>query len=257
MDEPIMKYPILENDLDDEAFIEPSKVIARRDVPEHCVICFFRDIIEKVSSEHHAKIAAQNSWEDGPHPIYEMEYKARRLAYYHPGIGSAQSVGLLEEAIAFGCRKFIACGGCGVLDKQIGLGHLICVEAAVRDEGASYHYLSPGREAKSNAAVLQSIKKVLADKGIPHVVAKTWSTDAPYRETRSRIARRKSEGCVVVDMEAAGMIAVAGYRKVSFGHIMYGGDDLSGSEWDNRDWQMQSQVRENLFWLSAEAVFSL
>jgi hypothetical protein len=58
-------------------------------------------------------------------------------------------------------------------------------------------------------------------------------------------------------MEAAGMIAVARFRNVAFGQILYGGDDLSGSNWDNRDWQNKSQIRENLFWLCADAVLSL
>ena len=56
------------------------------------------------------------------------------------------AAGLLEEMIAWGCRKFIACGGCGVLAQEIAVGHLILVTSAVRDEGVSYHYLPPARE---------------------------------------------------------------------------------------------------------------
>ena len=44
---------------------------------------------------------------------------------------------------------------------------------------------------------------------------------------------------------------------VSDGQILYGGDDLSGEEWDHRDWQSRSDVRENLFWLAAEACLRL
>ena len=62
---------------------------------------------------------------------------------------------------------------------------------------------------------------------------------------------------MVVDMEAAGMMAVAKFRGVPFGQVVYGGDDLSGSEWDNRSWQSKADVRESLFWLCADAVLSL
>ncbi|MGD8752338.1 MAG: hypothetical protein PVG14_12985, partial [Anaerolineales bacterium] len=65
------------------------------------------------------------------------------------------------------------------------------------------------------------------------------------------------EGCLVVEMEAAGMMAVAQYRKVPFGQILYAGDDLSGAEWDHRGWQSRSDVRERLFWLSADAVLAM
>src|SRR5512134_3027045 len=113
-----MTYPILEFDPAPEAFIEPSKVIRSRDVPEHCVICFFKEVIDKVVDEYHAKVAVENRWEDGPHCIYEISYRDQRLAFFHPGVGAPLAAGLLEEVIAFGCRKFIACGGCGVLESM-------------------------------------------------------------------------------------------------------------------------------------------
>jgi hypothetical protein len=55
-----MTYPILEHDPMREAFIEPSKVNKKRNMPEHCVICFFMDIIEKVASEHAAQALVEN-----------------------------------------------------------------------------------------------------------------------------------------------------------------------------------------------------
>src|SRR5512137_1033803 len=119
-----MTYPILEFDPAREALIEPSKVIRPREVPEHCVICFFKEVIDKVAFEHAAKVAAEARWEDGPHAFYEIGFKGRPLAFFHPGIGAPFAAGLLEEAIAFGCRKFIACGGAGVLNEAIAVGHL-------------------------------------------------------------------------------------------------------------------------------------
>jgi uridine phosphorylase len=116
-----MSYPILEYDPTAEAFIEPSQVAGKRDMPERCVICFFMDVIKKVLSERDATVLVENRWEDGPHPVYEIVHKGQRLAFFHPGIGSALSAALLEEVIAFGCRKFVACGGCGVLKDQTAL----------------------------------------------------------------------------------------------------------------------------------------
>jgi uridine phosphorylase len=254
---PQMSYPILEYDPSPEAFIEPSKVIRKRDMPECCVICFFMDVVEKVVSEHDARVLAENPWEDGPHPVYELAYRGQRLAFLHPGIGSALAGGILEEVIAFGCSKFIACGGCGVLEKEIAPGHLIVVSAAVRDEGVSYHYLPPAREVQAESSALESLIRILNEQRIPYLVGKTWTTDAPYRETNAKIRKRREEGCLAVEMEAAGMMAVSKYRDVPFGQVLYAGDDLSGPEWDNRDWQSRSDVRERLFWLAADAVLSI
>lgn len=252
-----MSYPILEHDPVRQAFIEPSRVIRPRDVPEHCVICFFREVIEKVAEEQHARILVENRWEDGPHPLYEIAYRGQRLAFFHPGIGAPLSASLLEEVIAFGCRKFVACGGCGVLEVEIAVGSLVVVSGAVRDEGVSYHYLPPGREVAASPEGMEALIKSLDERGLPYKLGKTWTTDAPYRETVERIARRKAEGCLVVEMEAAGMMAVAQFRGAAFGQVLYGGDDLSGAEWDDRAWRSRAEVRESLFWLCADACFRL
>src|SRR5439155_16898478 len=110
-----MTFPILEHDPTRAALIEPARVLQPRDVPRHCVICFFTEVIDKLVAEHSATVLARNTWEDGPHPLYEIDYHGQRLAFMHPGVGAPIAVGLLEDAIAFGCLAFIACGGCGVL----------------------------------------------------------------------------------------------------------------------------------------------
>jgi len=252
-----MTYPILEFDPAPKAFIEPSKVIRPRDVPEHCVICFFKEVIDKVVAEYNAKVAVENRWEDGQHCVYEISYRDQRLSFFHPGVGAPIAAGLLEEVIAFGCRKFVACGGCGVLEKDIAVGHIIVASGAVRDEGLSYHYLPPAREVVANELGIQALVKTLDSRGVPYRLGKTWTTDAPYRETPNKIARRKEDGCIVVEMESAALMAVAQFRNVVFGQALYGGDDLSGVKWDSRYWQSRSDIRESLFWLCADACLTL
>ena len=47
-----MNLPLLDHDLAPEAITKPGRHIQPRDVPEHCVICFFHDVLNKVISEH-------------------------------------------------------------------------------------------------------------------------------------------------------------------------------------------------------------
>jgi len=214
-------------------------------------------VIKKIVNEEHAKIVATNHWEGGPHHLYEIEYQGKRLAFIHPDVGGPMAAGILEDEIAYGCRKFIVRGGCGVLEKGIAVGHLIVISSAVRDEGASYHYLPPGCEVIANPRGIAALETVLKQKGLPYIVGKTWTTDAPYTETSAKVATRRREGCLTVEMEAASFMAVAEFRKVILGQVLYGGDDLGGDEWSDRDWVLQHDVRENLFWLSAEAYLRL
>lgn len=249
--------PILENDTVSASKLEPSRIIAPREVPEHCVISFFREVNEKVATEKQAKVAVANRWEDGEHPLYEIEHRGRRLAFFHPGVGAPLAAGLLEEVIAFGCKKFVVIGGAGVLEKGLAVGKLILVESAVRDEGVSYHYLAPDREIQAQQPALAAIRAALVTRRVPFVNGKTWTTDAPYRETQAVIDARRAEGCLTVEMEAAALLAVAQFRKVLLGQILYAGDDLSGENWDNRGWQSRQEVRENLFWLAADACLEM
>jgi len=252
-----MTFPILEFDPAREALIEPSKYIRAGNPPEHCVICFFQEVIDKVIDEHAADIVVENRSEIGPHPVYEIDYQGQRLAFFHPGVGAPLAVALLEEVIAFGCRKFIVCGGAGVLNRDMAVGHLVVVSDAVRDEGVSYHYLPPTRQVTAHIDGVNALVSLLSSRGLPHIVGKTWTTDAIYRETAQKIYARRAEGCLTVEMEAASLMAVAQFRSVVLGQVLYGGDDLSGAEWDNRDWQSRTSIRESLFWLCADACLSL
>jgi len=251
------QYPILEFDPVATAVIEPSRCVESQDMPEHCVICFFREAIARLKRSSQAREIASMRSEMGRHPIYELSVQGHRLAVFPGGVGAPLAAGMLEEVIAKGCCKFVVCGGAGVLDRQIAVGHLIVPTSAVRDEGTSYHYLPPAREVATDAIALAAVERVLQAHGVPYLRAKTWTTDAFYRETPAKVELRKSEGCLSVEMEAAALMAVAQFRGVPLAVILYGGDDVSGNDWDGRGWQSRRAVRENLFWLAAEACLEL
>ena len=88
-------------------------------------------------------------------------------------------------------------------------------------------------------------------------MGKTWTTDGLYRETPDRVTRRRRQGCLTVEMEAAALFAVAAWRSISFGQILFAGDDLSGDEWDHRDFVHAVDVQQLLFDLAADTVCEL
>jgi uridine phosphorylase len=249
--------PILEFDPAATAVIEPSAILAPEDVPSNVVLCFFREVIDKVVTTHAVAERSPFKAEHGIHPFWELEWEGRRFGVFHPGVGAPLAAGFLEEAIAKGCRSFVACGGAGSLVPDLTMGHVVVPTSAIRDEGTSYHYLPPGRSVAPSADAVEAIVATLDAHGVPYVTGPTWTTDALYRETRDRVRRRTAEGCITVEMEAAGFFAVAAFRGVTFGQILYAGDDLSGDAWDERGWLGHEDGRERLFWLAAEAVLRL
>jgi len=249
--------PLLEFDDAVPAFIDPSAQVRRREVPPACVVTFFGDSVRRLIEGGRARIITRNAWEDGPHPVLELEHQGHRLAVLHSGVGAPLAGALLEEVIAMGCRAFVVCGGAGALRPEVTLGHVVVVESALRDEGTSHHYLAPSRYVTADPVATAILKDTLAQHDVPFITGRTWTTDAPYRETPGKIAARRQEGCVTVEMEAAALAAVASFRGVPLAQVLYGGDDLSGQTWDHRSWQTQAEVRDNLLDLAATAALRL
>jgi len=170
--------------------------------------------------EKQARFLVNSKTEMGYHPLYEIDFQGERLAFFHPGVGAPLAAALLEEMIARGCQKFIACGGCGVLDKNIAVGHLLVPVWALRDEGTSYHYLPPSWEVEADPYALAAIERVLQRHEIHYLRTKTWTMDAIYRETEDKVKAYLEEGCLAVEMEVAAFFAVAQFRNVYFGQIL-------------------------------------
>ncbi len=250
-------YPILEFDPSPRAVIEPHCTRPGEPPPQACVVCFFGEVLRKLARQKRLRRLMTLRSEMGPHHLYEFEVDGRRLGLFPGAVGAPLAAGLLDEVICYGCRSFIACGGAGVLDREIAVGHVVVPVSAVRDEGTSYHYMPPSREVEPSPRAVEAIERTLIERSVPYVKGKTWTTDAFYRETPAKVALRKAEGCVTVEMEAAAFFAVAQFRNVTFGQMLYGGDDVSGEEWDTRNWHTRTSAREALFWLSVDAALRL
>ena len=162
-------------------------------MPSACVITFFGDVVDRLVERRGARVLSQNRWEDGPHPLLEIEHDGKRLAVLRSGVGAPLAGGLLEETIAMGCRAFVVCGGAGTLHGELTLGHFVVVASAIRDEGTSYHYLPPSRTIQFDEDARRVLEGVLeaeecrsssVERGRP-----TLRTGRLHR--RSRLVERK------------------------------------------------------------------
>ena len=247
--------PLLEHDPSPAAFIEPARTVGRRRVPERMVACFFQDVIERVCAS--VPVAATFKSEIGANPVWAFPVGGETIGVMHPGVGAPLAAAFLEEAIAAGARKVIAVGGAGALLPELTMGHVVVPTEAVRDEGTSYHYLPPARTVRADPDVLATITAALEARDVPFVLAPTWTTDGIYRETPARIERRRAEGCATVEMETAAFYAVARFRSIRLGQLLYAADSLAGAEWDHRGWLHATDVRTALFELACELVLEL
>jgi uridine phosphorylase len=163
----------------------------------------------------------------------------------------------LGPVIARGVRGVIACGAAGALVPDLVMGHAVVLTGAVRDEGTSFHYLPAGRVVSADPGPAESLADALSAAGVETTHGLSWSMDAIYRETRARVSRRVEEGCLVVEMEASALMAIARYRSIPFGEVVMAGDSLAGREWQHRGWMTAKSARRHLFASAADAAVAL
>jgi uridine phosphorylase len=237
------------------AIIEPSKTKPRGvRLPSRAVLCFFGDVLKKLEKRKEITVIHYVTSEMGNHPVYTIGSGRNRIALCQPGLGASMTAAFMEELIALGAKHIIACGGAGVLDNNLPVGAVIIPTSAIRDEGTSFHYQPRSRINKPHPQAVRAIKAACKHHGTPFQTGLTWTTDAFYRETPRKIRARKREGCLTVEMEAAAFFAVARFRKVVFGQVLYAGDDVSGSEWDFRRSADRPTARQKLLLLAIDAV---
>jgi Phosphorylase superfamily len=91
--------------------------------------------------------------------------------------------------------------------------YFILIDRALRDEGTSYHYLPPGDFSRCDPVIVEVAHKALAETSFPFEVGATWTTDAPFRETATAVAKARGTGLLAVEMEAAALYAFAAARR--------------------------------------------
>jgi len=251
---PIVKhvYPILEHDTAPDGIIRPNRH-GRPPLPPVAVLTFFGEVLEAYVERHQCPVLNSYDSEMRRFPVYGTTYGGRDIALIQAVVGSGSIAMMTDFLLGHGVRTILACGGCGVLD-AIPAGDVILPTSALRDEGASYHYLPPARHIDLDEDILAILKETLDAHHVPYVSCRTWTTDAFYRETPDMVTYRKEEGCRVVEMECATMAAVARFRGAKFGQLLYSGDILTDFDhYDDREWSKNGSARETLFRLILES----
>lgn len=149
------------------------------------------------------------------------------------GIGAPVTANVAENLIAAGAEIICIVGGSAGLQPSIKPTDVIVADRAIRDEGASYHYLPPEADATPTDELADHLEAAYRDSELDVHRGTTWTTSAFYRETADEIAEYARDGVVSVEMEAATLFAVAEYRGVESAAVFDVGDLITEEEWDS------------------------
>lgn len=238
---------LLEEFEHEPAIIEPSDRQISSQVVEVCstIICAFSgELVERVSRFPQTRFGGATSSINGDLPWYIVEENDLKVAVTMLPVGAAMTVGKLEELKAIGFENFIILGSCGVLDKNLEADRIILPTSALRDEGTSYHYAPASPEIAYPLQLIETMETSFSASGIAHTRAKTWTTDAFYRETPAKVERRLAAGARVVDMEASAIMAWSQFRQARVYQFFYTADylDHKAGRWDKRAEKRQADV---------------
>lgn len=230
-------YPILEYDPNQRAVLEPGHECPDMALPECAAFPFLGDCVDDYAQEKELPVLGMFITITKRYPVYRV---SQRACLCEAPMGAPVAAAFMDWLIAHGVRRIISAGSCGAL-VDLPENAFILPARALRDEGTSYHYLPAGRWIDLDTDMQDRIARAMAGEGVSFVRHDTWTTDAIFRETADMIARRRAEGCGVVEMECAALAAVARFRGAAFGQFLYTADTLANAEaYDARDWGRDS-----------------
>jgi uridine phosphorylase len=127
-------------------------------------------------------------------------------------VGAPFAVLVAEQLAASGADLVVSITSAGQISPLERTPCFVLIDRALRDEGTSVHYSAPARWSRIEDKLLTRLDGAFSELPEPVLVGSSWTTDAPYRETRSAIASAEREGIACVEMEAAALYAYAAAR---------------------------------------------
>ena len=226
-------WPILEYDPNPDAILMPRHDGLHIALPEVAVFAFVGELVEDWARERELPLLGVFDTITKDFPIYRYSDK---VCLCQAPLGASAAAQFMDWLIAYGVNRIVSTGSCGVL-VDLPENAFILPRRALRDEGTSYHYLPPSRWVELDAGMQARIADALRREGVPFVECDTWTTDGFFRETADRTARRRAEGCGVVEMECAALAACARFRGAAFGQFFFTADSLADADaHDTRGW---------------------
>lgn len=206
--------PILQNKAYNEPSIfKPENLLreARRqqnipecDIPKVCVLDPDGDLADYLLEQN---LAHKNEcWACYHSILYSFDLDGTEIGIIPCIVGASYAVLVAEQLFVSGCEFLVSVTSAGIINEPESAKRFALITDAIRDEGTSYHYIPPEQPAQIRDSVYEAFGRQEHE---VWVNAKSWTTDAPYRETQSSIDAMQEAGVTCVEMEASALYAFA------------------------------------------------
>lgn len=183
-------YPIFEFDDNSVAKLNPISLADQSFNTDKLIITFFPEVMDTLVTE--GKITLERTIR-GENPVCVYRFLGDDILITLGQVGCPACAGNLDLLNAMGIARVMFCGGGGVLTKHrsgpnsrsgwsnSGRGFFLPLRRTFKI------YLYRSRDHGKNT-------QFLTENSVSYIRGLTWTTDAIFRETADRIARRKEEG---------------------------------------------------------------
>jgi uridine phosphorylase len=228
--------PLLDHDVQAPSLFTPEALVAavraerlrsEESVPAVCVLDFDGDLTDALIAEEAARPCP--AWACFHTTLYRVAVDGRVCGLIPRTIGGPYAVLVAEQLAVSGASVVLGLTSAGGIAEALPIPGVVVAEAAVRDEGTSFHYLPPGDRVTADPAVVEAVEAAVRAAGLPVRRGLVWTTDAPYRETAPAVASRRAMGALAVEMQAAALLAFGVARSFPVGVAAHVTNRVGGS----------------------------
>lgn len=196
-----------------------QKSISDCPVPDICILDPDGDLAEYLLKTGQSE--KNDCWACYHSKLYNFRVNDTEIGIIPCIVGASYAVLVAEQLFVSGCKHLISVTSAGIINQPLNDKKFALLIEAIRDEGTSYHYLPPQNSVKLAQSLRNKLMANLLD-NCPYFEAKSWTTDAPYRETQLAISAMEKEQITCVEMEASALYAFAEAKSknvICFAHL--------------------------------------
>lgn len=136
-------------------------------------------------------------------------------------IGSPNAALIIEVLSVIEPKAVLFLGMCGGLHRSLKVGDFILPMAAIRDEGASRHFMPPQVPALPTFKVQKFISQMIVEKGLDYRTGVVHTTDYRFWEFNQRFKETLyEERALAIEMECATLFVAGFASKVPIGALL-------------------------------------
>lgn len=183
--------------------------------------------------------------------LYLLDEADVGVAYVN--LGAPITCSAIDILTEYDIDAFVTLEYSGCLQPSVEQGDIMICDKAIRDEGASYHYLPDSKYAHASSELVSDLEETAEKTDFDYHTGASWTVEVLFRETAPEVKQYSEEGVLSVEMEAATLFAVAEANDAEAAAMFLPSDYLHPEEWE-REVEIDDENMFHLFTIALDTL---